>query len=63
MSLQIFVDADACPVILEIERIAKKYHVPLHLYHLYCDTNHCCDVTCQICGANTSTPCASTRLR
>ena len=34
---QIFVDADACPVVPEMERIAKKYHVPLHLY---CDTNH-----------------------
>ena len=29
---QIFVDADACPVVPEIERVARKY--------LYCDTNH-----------------------
>lgn len=34
---QILVDADACPVVPEIERIAKEYSVPLHLY---CDTNH-----------------------
>ena len=34
---QILVDADACPVVPEIERIAKQYGVPLHLY---CDTNH-----------------------
>jgi len=34
---QIFVDADACPVVPEIERVARKYHV---LLHLYCDTNH-----------------------
>ena len=34
---QIFVDADACPVVPEIERIAKRYQVALHLY---CDTNH-----------------------
>ena len=36
-SFQIFVDADACPVVPAIERIASKYHVPLHLS---CDTNH-----------------------
>jgi len=34
---QILVDADACPVVPGIERIAKQYGVPLHLY---CDTNH-----------------------
>ena len=34
---QILVDADACPVVPEIERIAKQYGVQLHLY---CDTNH-----------------------
>lgn len=36
-SFQIFVDADACPVVPAIECVASKYHVPLHLY---CDTNH-----------------------
>ena len=34
---QIFVDADACPVISVIEKIAKKYEVPCTLL---CDTNH-----------------------
>lgn len=33
----ILVDADACPVVPEIERIAKQHGVPLHLY---CDANH-----------------------
>lgn len=33
----ILVDADACPVIKEIERIAKKYNLPCTLL---CDTNH-----------------------
>ena len=37
ISFQIFVDADACPVVPEIERIARKHQVPLHLF---CDTNH-----------------------
>ena len=35
--MNILVDADACPVVPEIERVARKYHV---LLHLYCDTNH-----------------------
>ena len=34
---QIFVDADACPVIPIIEKIAKKYEVSCTLL---CDTNH-----------------------
>ena len=34
---QILVDADACPVVPVIERIAQQYGVPLQLY---CDTNH-----------------------
>lgn len=33
----ILVDADACPVINKIEKIAKKYKIPCTLY---CDTNH-----------------------
>lgn len=35
--MRIFVDADACPVIGIIERLAKKYDVPVTLL---CDTNH-----------------------
>ena len=35
--MQILVDADACPVVKIIERIAKKYDVPVTLL---CDTNH-----------------------
>ena len=37
MGFQILVDADACPVVLEIEHVAKKYGVSLQLF---CDTNH-----------------------
>lgn len=35
--MKIFVDADACPVVQIVERIAKKYKVPVTLL---CDTNH-----------------------
>ena len=35
--LQILVDADACPVVKIVERIAKKYNIPCVLL---CDTNH-----------------------
>lgn len=35
--MQIFVDADACPVVSIIEKIAQKYEVPVTLL---CDTNH-----------------------
>ena len=35
--IQIFVDADACPVVAIVENIAKKYKVPVTLL---CDTNH-----------------------
>lgn len=35
--MQIFVDADACPVIHIVESIAIKYQVPVTLL---CDTNH-----------------------
>jgi len=37
MGFQILVDADACPVVQEIEHVAKKYGVSLQLF---CDTNH-----------------------
>lgn len=35
--MQIYVDADACPVVRIVENIAKKYRVPVTLL---CDTNH-----------------------
>ena len=35
--MQIFVDADACPVVDIVEDIAQKYHIPVTLL---CDTNH-----------------------
>lgn len=35
--MQIFVDADACPVVGIVERIAKGHNVPVTLL---CDTNH-----------------------
>lgn len=35
--MKIFVDADACPVVRIVEKIAKKYEIPCILL---CDTNH-----------------------
>lgn len=35
--MKIYIDADACPVIKIVEKIAKKYEVPVMLL---CDTNH-----------------------
>ena len=35
--MQIFVDADACPVVGIVEAIAEKYNTPATLL---CDTNH-----------------------
>lgn len=35
--MEIFVDADACPVVGIVEKIAQKYSVPVTLL---CDTNH-----------------------
>ncbi len=35
--MQIFVDADACPVVDIVEKIAEKHNVPLTLL---CDTSH-----------------------
>ncbi|MBR5509364.1 MAG: YaiI/YqxD family protein [Lachnospiraceae bacterium] len=35
--MQIFVDADACPVVKLVERVAKEQHIPVTLL---CDTNH-----------------------
>ena len=37
MKMQIFVDADACPVVGIIEEIAEKYSIPATLL---CDMNH-----------------------
>ena len=35
--MQIFVDADACPVVDIVESVAEKYNIPTTLL---CDTNH-----------------------
>ncbi len=35
--MKIFVDADACPVVRIVEKVAKKYSVKISLF---CDTNH-----------------------
>lgn len=35
--IHIWVDADACPVVRMVEKIAKKYTIPVTLL---CDTNH-----------------------
>lgn len=35
--MRILVDADACPVVRQTERLARVYRVPLLLF---CDTNH-----------------------
>ena len=35
--MHIFVDADACPVVGSVEKIANKYKIPVTLL---CDTNH-----------------------
>lgn len=37
MEVRIYVDADACPVVRIVERLAKQYGVPCTLL---CDTNH-----------------------
>ena len=33
----IYVDADACPVVKQIENVAKSHNIPVTLF---CDTNH-----------------------
>ena len=35
--ITVLVDADACPVVKSVERIAKNHNVPVVLL---CDTNH-----------------------
>ena len=35
--MQIFVDADACPVVSIVEKVAKEHDLPVTLL---CDTNH-----------------------
>lgn len=35
--MQIYVDADACPVVDIVEKTARKYQIPVTLL---CDTNH-----------------------
>jgi uncharacterized protein YaiI (UPF0178 family) len=36
-NMQILVDADACPVVSIVERVAKEHNLPVTLL---CDTNH-----------------------
>ena len=36
-TMQIYVDADACPVVGIVEKIAERYRIPVTLL---CDTNH-----------------------
>lgn len=36
-TMQIYIDADACPVVGIVEKIAEKYKIPVTLL---CDTNH-----------------------
>lgn len=44
--MQIFVDADACPVVDVVETIAEKYNIPTTLL---CDTNHVlCSDYCEV---------------
>ena len=44
--MQIFVDADACPVVDIVETIAEKYNIPTTLL---CDTNHVlCSDYCEV---------------
>lgn len=35
--MEVFIDADACPVLRIAERVAKKYNLKVNLF---CDTNH-----------------------
>ena len=35
--MRVFIDADACPVVSIVEKISKKYNIPVTLL---CDTNH-----------------------
>lgn len=35
--MEIYIDADACPVVQIAEKIAKEFNVPVNLF---CDTNH-----------------------
>lgn len=37
MGVRIYVDADACPVVGIVEKLARKYEIPVTLL---CDTNH-----------------------
>lgn len=37
MYMRIYVDADACPVVGIVEKLARKYEIPVTLL---CDTNH-----------------------
>ena len=60
--MQIFVDADACPVVAIIEKIAKDNSVPVMLL---CDTNHVLSSTYSkvVVGSTSSTPASSRTSR
>ena len=53
--MKIFVDADACPVVHQVESVAQKYQVPVVLL---CDTNHILSSTIknQFIGAGADAP-------
>lgn len=35
--MEVYIDADACPVVRIAEKVAKEYNIPIKLF---CDTNH-----------------------
>lgn len=35
--MEVYIDADACPVVHIAEKVAKEYNIPVNLF---CDTNH-----------------------
>lgn len=35
--MEVYIDADACPVVNIAEKVAKEYNIPVNLF---CDTNH-----------------------
>ena len=40
--MKILVDADACPVVRQVEKVAKRYNIPTVLF---CDTSHIMNTT------------------
>ena len=39
--MQIFVDADACPVISIVAKVAKEHNVPVKVFDSAQETSHC----------------------